>query len=153
MLFFVGADSSLIEVIPARNRRVKFYLSQTFSGFGILRFTVSDSDLKVVIVISNSGVKHWKFQTGKWALQAWSRNLNVPFGAFQQKVLIAHLKTSKTRQNSVELHLGRRVRLPAIEESYFCEHTLFKAIEKKERVRAAFMIRKCLNTPLIQLRN
>ena len=45
-------------------------------------------------------------QTVKRALQAWSPNINVSFGAFLQKALIKHRNTSKTRSKTpVELPL------------------------------------------------
>ena len=60
-------------------------------------------------------------QTVKRALQTWSPNVNVSFGAFLQKALMTHRNTSKTRiKTPVELLLGRRVRLPAIADFELC---------------------------------
>ena len=93
-------------------------------------------------------------QTVKRALQAWSPNLYVSFGAFLQRALMTHRNTSKTRGKvPVELLLGRRVRLPAIADFDFCEPILFKANEKTKTVPATFIIRKGLNTSFIQPEN
>ena len=88
------------------------------------------------------------------ALQAWSPNLNLAFGAFLQRALMTHRNTSKTRgKTPVELLLGRRVRLPAIADFDLCEPILFKANEKTKPVPATFIIRKGLNTSFIQPEN
>ena len=67
---------------------------------------------------------------------------------------MTHRNTSKTRgKTSVELLLGRRVRLPAIADFDLCEPILFKANEKTKRVPATLIIRKGLNTSFIQPEN
>ena len=51
-----------------------------------------------------NGLAERAFRTVKRALQAWSPNLNVSFGAFLQMALMTHRKTSKTwRKTPVEL--------------------------------------------------
>ena len=101
-----------------------------------------------------NGLAERAVQTVKRALQAWSPNLNVSFGAFLQKALMTHRNTSKTRgKTPVELLLGRRVRLPAIADFDLCEPILFKANKKTKKVPATFKIRKCLNTSFIQPEN
>ena len=98
-----------------------------------------------------NGLVERAVQTVKRALQAWSPNLNVSFGAFLQRALMAHGKTSKTRSKTpVELLLGNRVRLPARADFDLCEPLLFKANEKTKTVPATFIIRKGLNTSFIQ---
>ena len=93
-------------------------------------------------------------QTVKRALQAWSPNLNVSFGAFLQRALMTHHNTSKTRSKTpVELMLGRKVRLPAIADFDLCEPILFKANEKTKTVPATFIIKKVLNTSFKQPEN
>ena len=93
-------------------------------------------------------------QTVKRAPQARSPNLNVSFGAFLQRALMTHRNTSKTKSKTpVELLLGRRVRLPAIADLDLCEPILFKANEKKKTVPVTYLIRKVLNTSLIQPKN
>ena len=67
---------------------------------------------------------------------------------------MTHRNTSKTRgKTSVELLLGRRVRLPAIADFDLCEPILFKANEKTKTVPATLIIRKGLNTSFIQPEN
>ena len=101
-----------------------------------------------------NGLAERAVQTMKWALQAWSPNLNVSFGAFLQMALMTHRNTSKTRSKTpVELLLGRRVRLPAIADFNLCEPILFKANEKTNTVPATFINRKRLNTSFIQPEN
>ena len=90
----------------------------------------------------------------KRALQAWSPNLNVSFGAFLQRAMMTHRNTSKTRKKTpVELLLGHRVRLPATADFDLCEPILFRANEKTKTVPASFIIRKGLNTSFIQPEN
>ena len=101
-----------------------------------------------------NGLAERAVQTVKRALQAWSPNLNVSFGAFLQRALMAHRNTSKTRSKTpVELMLGHRVRLPAIADFNLCEPILFMANEKRKTVPVTFIIRKGLNTSFIQLEN
>ena len=101
-----------------------------------------------------NGLAERAIQTVKRALQAWSPNFNVSFGAFLQKALMTHCNTSKTRSKTpVELLMGRRVRLPAIADFDMCEPILFKANEKTKTVPATLIIRKGLNTSFIQPEN
>ena len=177
ILVIVDAGSGWIEAFPAGNRTsetVKIYLSQIFARFGIPKTLVSDNgpefvsgDLKqwcesLGIKKIESPVYHPRanglaaraVQTVKRALQAWSPNLNVSFGAFLQRALMTHRNTSKTRSKTpVELLLGRRVRLPAIADFDLCEPILFKASEKTNTVPATFIIRKGLNKSFIQPEN
>ena len=134
ILVIVDAGSGWIEAFPAGNRTsetVKIYLSQIFARFGIPKTLVSDNGPEFV----SGDLKQWceslgikkmespgyhprakgqaerAVQTVKQALQAWSPNLNVSFGAFLQRALMTHRKTSKTRRKTpVELLLRRRVR-------------------------------------------
>ena len=90
----------------------------------------------------------------KRALQAWSPNLNVSFGAFLQRALMTHRNSSKTRSKTpVELLLGRRVKLPAIADFDLCEPILFKANETTKTVPATFIIRKGSKKSFIQPEN
>ena len=90
-------------------------------------------------------------QTVKRALQAWSHNPNVSFGAFLQRALMTHRNTSKTRgRTQIDLVLGHRVRLPAIADFDLCEPILFKANEKTKIVPVTFINRKGLNKSFIQ---
>ena len=149
ILVIVDADSGWIEAFPAGNRTsetVKIYLSQIFARFRIPKTLVSDNgpefvsgDLKqccesVEIKKIESPVYHPRanglaeraVQTVKLALQAWSPNLNVSFGAFLQRALMTHHNTSKMGSKTpVELLLGRRGRLPGIADFDFCEPILF----------------------------
>ena len=103
---------------------------------------------------SANGLAERAVQTVKRALQAWSPNLNVSFGAFLQRTLMTHCKTSKTRgKTPVELLLGRRARLPAIADFDLCEPILIKANEKTKTVPANFIIRKGSSTSFIQTKN
>ena len=177
ILVIVDAGSGWIEEFPAGNRTsetVKIYLSQIFARFRIPKTLVSDNgpefvsgDLKqwcesLGIKKMESPVYHPRanglaeraVQTVKRALQAWSPNLNVPFGAFLQRALMTHRNTSKTRSKTpVELLLGRRVRLPAIADFDLSEPILFKANENTKTVPATFIIRKGLNKSFIQPEN
>ena len=177
ILVIVDAGSGWIEAFPAGNRTsetVKIYLSQIFARFGIPKTLVSDNgpefvsgDLKQwceslgikkiespVYHPRANGLAERAVQTVKRALQAWSPNLNVSFGAFLQRVLMTHRNTSKTRSKTpVELLLGRRMRLPAIADFDLCEPILFKANENTKTVPATFIIRKGLNTSFIQPEN
>ena len=177
ILVIVDAGSGWIEAFPAGNRTqetVKVYLSQIFAKFGIPETLVSDDgpeflsgDLKqwcesLGIKKMESPVYHPRanglaeraVQTVKRALQSWSHNLNVSFGAFLQRAPMTHRNTSKTRSKTpVEHLLGRRVRLPAIADFDSCEPILFKANEKTKTVPATFIIRKGLNTSFIQHEN
>ena len=174
ILVIVDAVSGWIEAFPAGNRTsetVKIYLSQIFARFGIPKILASDNGPKFVCRdlkqwCESLGIKKMKspvyhpranglaeraVQTVKRALQAWSPNLNVSFGAFLGRALMTHPNTSKTRSKTpVELLLGRRVRLPAIAAFDLCEPILFEANEKTKTVPATFIIRKGLNTSFIQ---
>ena len=177
ILVIVDAGSGWIEAFLAGNRTsetVKIYLSQIFARFGIPKTLVSDNgpefvsgDFKQwreslgikkiespVYHLRANGLAERAVQTVKRALQAWSPNLNVSFGAFLQRALMTHRNTSKTRSKTpVELLLGRRVRLPAIADFDLCEPILFKANENTKAVPASFIIRKGLNTSFIQPEN
>ena len=174
ILKIVDAGSGWIEAFPAGNRTsetVIIYLSQIFARFGIPKTLVSDNGPEFVsedfkqwceslgIKKIESPVYHPRanglaeraVQTVKRALQAWSPNLNVSFGAFLQRALMTHRNTSKTRSKTpVELLLGRRVRLAAIADFDLCEPILFKANENTKTVTATTIIRKGLNTSFIQ---
>ena len=177
ILDILDAGSSWIEAFPVGNRTsktVKVHLSQIFARFGIPRTLVSDnspefvsSDLKQwceslgikkmespiyhprANVIAEQGV-----QTVKRAIQTWSPNLNVSFGAFLQRVLMTHQNTSKTRgKTPVELLLGREVRLPAVTDFDLCERVLFKPTNSSPTVPAIFVIHKGMKTSFIQTEN
>ena len=163
--------------LPRGNRTsetVKIYLSQIFARFGIPKTLVCDNGPEFV----SGGLKQWDeslgikklespvyqpkanglaeraVQTVKRALQAWSPNIHVSFGAFLQRAPMTHRNISKTRRKTpVELLLGRRVRLPAIADFDLCEPILFEANEKTKTVPATFIIRKGLNTSFIQPEN
>ena len=104
-----------------------------------------------------NGLAERAVQTVKRALQAWSPNLNVSFGAFLRRALMTHRNTSKTRAKlqllGTKLLLGRRVRLPTIADFDLCEPILFQANEKTKTVPATFLIRKDLSTSLMQPEN
>ena len=101
-----------------------------------------------------NGLAERAVQTVKRALQAWSPNLNVSFGAFLQRALRTHRNISKTRSKTpVDLLLGPRVRLPAIADFDLCKPFLFKANQKTKTVPATFIIRNGLNTSFIQPEN
>ena len=83
-----------------------------------------------------------------------SPNLNVSFGAFLQRALMAHRNTSKTqRKTPVELLLGRKVRLPAVTDFDLCERVLSKPTNSSPTVPATFIICKEMNTSFIQPEN
>ena len=150
ILVIVDAGSGWIEFFTARNRTsqtVKVYLSQIVARFGIPKTLVSDNgpefvsgDLKqwcesLEIKKMESPIYHPRadglaepaVQTVKRAIQAWSPNLNVSFGAFLQRALMTHQNTPKTRgKTPVELMLGGKVRLPAVADSDLCKSVLFK---------------------------
>ena len=153
---------------------MKIYLSQIFARFGIPKTLSSDNGPEFVSVdlkqlCESLGIKKMEstvyhpranglaeraVQSVKRALQAWSPNLNVSFGAFLQRALMTHRNNSKTRDKTpVELLLGRRVRLPAIADFHLCKPILFKANEKTKTVFATFIIRKDLNTSFMQPKN
>ena len=93
-------------------------------------------------------------QTVKRATEAWSPNLNVSFGAFLQRAFMTHRNTSKTRgKTPVELLLGRKVRSPTVTDFELCERVLFKPTNSSPTVPAIFIIRKGINTSLIQPEN
>ena len=153
---------------------MKVYLSQIFARFGIPRTLVSDngpefvsSDLKQwceslgikkmespICHPRANGIAERAVQTVKRAIQAWSPNLNVSFGAFLQRALMTHRNTSKTRGKTlVELLLGRKIRLPAVTDFDLCERVLFKPTNSSPTVPATFTIRKGMKTSFIQLEN
>ena len=151
LLVIVDAGSGWIEAFPAGNRTsetVKIYLSQIFARFGIPKTLVSNNgpefvcgDLKQwceslgvkkmespVYHPRANGLAERAVQTVKRALQAWSPNLNVSFGAFLQRTLMTHRNTSKMRRKTpVELLLRCRVRLQAIADFDLCEPILVRA--------------------------
>ena len=138
ILVIVDVRSGWIEAFPAGNRTsqtVKVHLSQIFPRFGIPRILVSDidpefvsSDLKqwceslgikktesLIYHLRANGITERAVQTVKPAIQAWSPNLNVSFGAFLQRALMTHRNTSMTRGKApVELLLGRKVKVNGI---------------------------------------
>ena len=89
----------------------------------------ASSDLKEFC--ESLGLKRWRqpstihelaVQTGKWAVQVWSPNLNVSSGALLQRALITRRNTFKTRgKTPVGLVLGRKMRLPAVTDFDICE--------------------------------
>ena len=90
----------------------------------------------------------------KRAIQAWSLNLKVSFGAFLQRALMTHRNTSKTLgKTPVELLLGRKVRLPAFTDFDLCERVLFKPTNSSPTIPTAFIIRKGMTTSFIQPEN
>ena len=96
-----------------------------------------------------NGLAEGAVQTVKRALQAWSPNLNVSFGAFPQRALMTIRYTSKTRSKTpVELLLG----LPAIAH-FDLLNPFYSRPTKRETVPAAFIIRKGLNTSFIHPEN
>ena len=148
ILVIVEAGSGWIEAFPAGNRNsqtVNGRLSQIFAKFGIPGIIVSDKgpefasiDLKqwcesLGITKMESPIYHPRangiaeraVQTVKRATQACSSNLNVSFGAFLQRALMTHWNTSKTRDKTpVELLLGHKIRLPAVNDFDLCERVL-----------------------------
>ena len=101
-----------------------------------------------------NGIAERAVQTVKRAIQAWSPNLNVSFGAFLQRALMTHRNTSKTRgKTHVELLLGRKIRLPAVTDFDLCERVLFKPTNSSPTVPATFIICKGMNTSFIQPEN
>ena len=170
----VDAGSGWIEAFPVGNRTsqtVKVHLSQIFARFGIPRKLVSDNgpefvsgDLKqwceslgiekmesLIYPPRANGFAERAVQTVKRAIQAWSPNLNVSFGAFLQWALMTHRNTSKTRgKTPVELLLGRKVQLPAVTDFDLCERVLFKPTNSSPTVPSTFIIRKGMNTSFIR---
>ena len=177
ILVIVDAGSGWIEAFPAGNRTsqtVKVHLSQIFARFGRPRVLVSDNDPEFVssdlkqwckslgIKVMESSIYHptangiaeRAVQTVKRAIQAWSPNLKVSFGAFLQRALMTNWNTSKTRgKTPVELLQGRKVRLPAVTVFDLCERVLFKPTNSSSTVPATFIIRKGMNTSIIQPEN
>ena len=99
-----------------------------------------------------NGIADREVQTVKRAIQAWSPNLNVSFGAFLQRALMTQWNTSMTRgKTPVELLLGRKVRLSAVTDFDLCDRVLFKPTNSSPTVPATFIIRKRMNTSFIQL--
>ena len=174
ILVIVHAGSGWIEAFPAENRTsqtVKVHLSQVFARFGIPRILVSDncpefvsSDLKQcfeslgikkmespIYYPRANGIAERAVQTVKQAIQAWSSNLNVSFGAFLQRALMTHRNTSKTRgKTPVEVLVVRKVRLPPVTDFDLCERVLFKSTNSSPTVPVTFIIRKGMNFSLIQ---
>ena len=177
ILVIVDAGSGWIETFPAGNRTsqtVKVYLSQIFARFGTPRTLVSDNgpnflscDIKQwceslgikkmespIYHPRANGIAERAVQTVKRAIQAWSPNLNVSFGAFLQRALMTHWNTSKTRgKTPVEMLLGRKIRLPAVTDFDLCERVLLKPTNSSPTVPATFIIRKGMNTSFIQPEN
>ena len=177
ILAIIDAGSGWIEAFPEGNRTSqagKVYLSQIFARFGIPRTLVSDngpdfvsSDLKQgceslgikkmespIYHPRANGIAERAVQTVKRAIQAWSPNLNVSFGAFLQRALMTHRNNSETRgKTPVELLLGRKIRLPAVTDFDLCERVLFKPTDSSPTVPATFIIRKGMNTSFIQPEN
>ena len=101
-----------------------------------------------------NGIAERAVQTVKRAIQAWSPNLNVSFGALLQRALMAHRNTSKMRgKTPFELLLERKVRLPAVTDFDLCERVLFKPTNSSPTVPATFIIRKGMKTSFIQPEN
>ena len=119
IIVIVDAVSGWMEAFPAGNRTsetVKVYLNQIFARFGISKTLVTDNGSKFVSGYlkqwcESLGIKKIKspvyhprtnglaeraVQTVNRALQAWSPNINVSFGAFLQRALMTHRNTSKT---------------------------------------------------------
>ena len=153
---------------------MKVHLSQIVARFGLPRILVSDngpefvsSDLRQwceslgikkmespIYQPRANGIAEQAVQTVKRAIQAWSPNLNVSFGAFLQQALMTHRNTSKTRgKTPVELLLGRKVRLPAVTDFDLCERVLFKPTNSSPTVPATFIILEAMNTSFIQPEN
>ena len=143
------------------------YLTQIFARFRIPKTLVSDNlpefvsdDLKqwcesLRIKKIESPIYHSKanvfaepaVQTRKRAVQAWSQNLNVSFGAFLQRALMTHRNTSKTRgKTPLELLLGRKVRHRAVTDFDLYKPVFFKPTSTSPTVPAFFIIRKGMNT-------
>ena len=97
-----------------------------------------------------NGIAEGAVQTVKRAIQAWSPNQNLSFGAFLQRALMTHRNTSKTRGTPVELLLAHRVRLTAVTDFDLCERVLFKLTNSTPTVPATFIIHKGMNTSFIQ---
>ena len=177
ILVIVDEGSGWIESFPSGNRTsqtVKVHLSQIFARFGIPRILASDNGSEFVscdlkqwcepLGIKKmesptyhsraNGIAEQAVQTVKRAIQAWSPNLNVSFGAFLQRALMTHRNTSETRcKTPVELLLGREVRFPAVTDFDLCERVLFKPTNSSPTVPAIFIIRKGMNTSFIQPEN
>ena len=177
ILVIVDAGSVWIEDFPAVNRTsqtVKVHLSEICARFGIPRILVSDNGPEFV----SSDLKQWceslgikktespiylpranriaerAIQTVKRAIQAWSPNLNVSFGAFLQRALMTHRNNSKTWcKTPVELLLGRKVRTPVVTDFDLCERVLFKPANSSPTIAATYIIRKRMKTSFIQLEN
>ena len=91
-------------------------------------------------------------QTVIRAIQAWSPNLNVSFGAFLQWALMTHRNTSKMR-GKTPVELLNKIRLPAVTDFDLCERVLFKPTKSSPTVPATFIIRKGMKTSFIQPEN
>ena len=173
ILVIVDARSGWIEALPVGKRNsqtVKVYFCKIWDT----RTIVSDNGPEFV----NSDLKQWceslgikemespiyhprangiaerAVQTVKRAIQAWSLNLNVSFGALLQLALMTYRNTSKTRgKTPVELLLGRKIRLPAVTDFDLCERVLIKPTKISPTVPATFIISKRMNTLFIQPEN
>ena len=149
---------------------MKVALSQIFAIFGTPRILVSDNCPEFVIIDLKqwyellgikkmespiyhpraNGIAERAVKTVKRAIQAWSPNLSVSFGAFPQRALMTHRNTSKTRgKTPVELLLGRKVRILAVTDFDLCEPFLYKPTNSLPTVPATFIIRKGMNTSFI----
>ena len=82
-------------------------------------------------------------QTLKRVFQAWSPNQSVSFDAFLQKALLQHLNISKTwGETTVELLLGRKVRLPSVTDFDLSDPVLFKPTSRSSTVPVVSIVRK-----------
>ena len=85
---------------------------------------------------SANGLAEGAVQKVKLALQAWSPNLNVSFGAFFHRALMTHRNTSKTREK-LQLSFFWDAEWE-IADFDLWEPILFKADEKMKTVPATF---------------
>ena len=162
ILVIVEAGLGWMEAFPAGYRTLqtmKVYVSPIFSRLGVPKTLVSDNgpelisgDLnfwceslwikKMISLIYHpraNGLAERKVQTVKRAIQAWSPNLNVSTGAFLQQALMTHRNTSKTwGKTTVEIMLGRKVRLPEATDFDLCESVLFKPTSTSSTVLSLY---------------
>ena len=101
-----------------------------------------------------NGIAERAVQTVKRATQECSSNLNVSFGDFLQRALMTHRNTSETRDKTpVELLLGHKIRLPAVNDFDLFERVLLKPTNSSPTVPSAFIICKKMYTLFIQPEN
>ena len=173
ILVIVDAGSSWLEAFTAGNiisQTVKVYLSKIFARFGMPKPLFSDNcpefvsdDLKQVC--ESLGIKKMQLpiyhpranglaeravQTAKRAIQAWCPNLNVSFATFLERSLMTNRSTSMTRGKTPEVILGRKVKLPAATDFDLREPVVFTPTRTSPTVTAIFIIRKRMNTSLVQ---